>query len=120
MTGEQHIVRTAELVVQAQQGQDPTPAAIVRALEAAGLLRTTPLTVYRAEWDTEPLGLYTSREVAQGRCLLDAVDQQPDAQMVWAPVEEDAPDGEEYLSADGANTEYYVVPIRLRRTAEEI
>ncbi|MFE2109264.1 hypothetical protein ACFXAF_25850 [Kitasatospora sp. NPDC059463] len=121
MTGDQHTLHTAELVVRAVLGRPgATPAEIVRALDAAGALHTTPLTVYRAEWETDPLGLYVSREVAQDRCLLDVVEHQPGARLVWAPVNDDEPDGELYLSADGANTEYYVSPIPLRRTAEEI
>ncbi|KJS60668.1 hypothetical protein VM95_19845 [Streptomyces rubellomurinus] len=99
-------------------GQDPTPAAIVRALTDAGLLRTVLPVVYRAEWDAESLGLYASREAARGRCLLDATVVQPEARMIWLPVDDE---GEtEYLETDGTDSEYYVTAVPVRLTAGEI
>ncbi|MFD4658003.1 hypothetical protein ACFWP2_20535 [Kitasatospora sp. NPDC058444] len=116
---QQHITRAAELVVQAKLGTDPTPAAIVQALAAAGLLRTAPLEIYRASWDADSLGLYASRDAAQGRCLLDAAVARPESQLAWLPVRDEDP-AEEYLAADGENTEYYVTALPVRLTAGEI
>ncbi|MFE4397183.1 MULTISPECIES: hypothetical protein [Streptomycetaceae] len=114
---QQHITHAAELVVQAMLGTDPTPAAIVQALAAAGLLRTTPLEVYRASWDDDSLGLYVSRDAARARCLLDAAAARPESQLAWHPVTEDDMD-EEYLAADGQNVEYYVTTVPVRLTGE--
>ncbi|MCX4686790.1 hypothetical protein OG401_21155 [Kitasatospora purpeofusca] len=119
MTGDQ-ATHGAELVVQAMLGQDPTPKAIVRALADARLLRTTPAMVYRAEHDTEGLGLYVSREVARELCELSAAVERPGARMAWAPVADADPDGDEYLTADGAATDYCVVRLAVRRSAGEI
>ncbi|MEU3563539.1 hypothetical protein [Kitasatospora sp. NPDC006786] len=117
---EQHFTHAAELVVQAMLGRpDSRPAAIVQALKDAGLLRTAPLVVYRASWDAQSLGLYASRDVARGRCLLDDDVARPGARMVWAPVNEDDP-AEEYLAADGQDTEYCVTAVPVRLTAGEL
>ncbi|MGW2544630.1 hypothetical protein ACWC5I_28070 [Kitasatospora sp. NPDC001574] len=119
MTTDEHIIHAAELVVRAMLGQDPTPAAVTHALAAAGLLRTRPATVYRADWETESIGLYASRDVAEAVCVLAAMQGQPEAVMVWDRLDDD-PDGVTYLRADGANTEYYITPLSVRLTVGDV
>ncbi|MFD9064211.1 hypothetical protein ACFVZ3_22110 [Kitasatospora purpeofusca] len=115
-----HATHAAELVVRAMLGQDPTPKAIVRALADSGLLRTTPARVFRAGYDTEGLGLYATRKAARQLCEQSAAVERPGARMAWAPVEDADPDGIEHLTADGALTDYCVVPLPVLRTAGEI
>lgn len=110
-------LHAAELVVRAMLGQDPAPAAIVRALADAGLLRTTPLTIYRAYFHGEGIGLYATRQAAAECCAILARADWPEAKLTWQP-EELLADGVEWLElcADGAPTGYATcsVPVQLR------
>ncbi|MGW6913750.1 hypothetical protein ACWGB8_08010 [Kitasatospora sp. NPDC054939] len=119
ISARQHLIRAAELVVRTMLGQDPRPAAIVRALEAANVLRTD-LTVYRAELDARATGLYVSRSAAAAACEAAVRRLQPYARLHWAPINEQDPSGYWALYADGVPTDRYTCPVPVAATAEEI
>ena len=106
------------------RGDDNVTLIIARAqvhatLAVAAQTPAEPLTVvYRAYFETMPLGLYTTREAARAHCLANATDHGDNVTKAdWWPQDEDDPDGsEECLVLQGPScgdllTDYSVMPL---------
>ncbi len=108
----------AELVIRAALARDPRPASIAHALASAGLLRG-PLTVHRALYDADSVGLFLTAQVAAEVCEQAAARDWPGARLTWAAVCDQDPAGWQALYADGCPTEYYTEPVRILASASD-
>ncbi|AEW94651.1 MULTISPECIES: hypothetical protein [Streptomycetaceae] len=73
-----------------------------------------PLTVYRAEYDGIPLGLYTTPEAARAHCEAYGRREQPRAVLDWIADEEDQESPHEMVAQVGDEetlTGYVVTPL---------
>lgn len=119
------LMRRAEMVVQAMLGQDPTPAGIVQTLVAANLISSgrngdntlAELTVWRAEYDTIPLGTFLDRGDARAACEHQLRALTSHTVLMWTGFTSD--DGVLGLWAERADgghdaTGFSVVPVRVQ------
>lgn len=112
----------------APERQESVPDAIARlaskvmrgAIRATNTVGVPPLTVYRAEYDSIPFGLYTTAQAAREHCEAYAhQDPQLTGRLNWVLDEPDEDDSPEELTAGGTPTGYVVTPLTVASRYDE-